>query len=191
MRRTARQMPLDLFVCLSLSLAAAAGAQPASPLSGPPLSEMEAVQKACDGAIRGYSLDAPIDHILPTHGIYVEGYGAVFVTDVNLVSLPPLFGFGGIAPAEYKRIHDSKVKRLPEVRTLMIQMILGASKTLVHLTPDESILIQVNYYYMQREDRTGLPKSISVQGKKKDLLEAVERKTPAEAVSGILKIRVE
>lgn len=182
----------DLAVCLMLTLATAAASQPVSPGGGSPASEIEAVQKALDGSIRGYSIDAPLDHLLPTHGIYIEGYGAVFITDVNLVSLPPLFGFGGrIAKAEITRIHDSKIKRLPEVRKLMTQMMLGASGMLAHLPPDENILLQFNFYSQNFEDRTGLPKSMSIQGKKKNLLDAAAGKIPAESVSGILKVRVE
>lgn len=181
-----------LFVlCLTAGLPVLA-AQPAAPAGGPPPAEIEAVQKACDQAIRGYSIDAPLDHLLPTHGVYVDGFGAVFVTDVNLISLPPLWGFGGhIAPGEIKRIHDSKLKRLPAVRQLMTQMLFDASKTLVHLPPDESILLHFNFYSMELEDRTGLPKMMTIQGKKKDLLEAATGKLPAAEVSGILKVKVQ
>lgn len=184
-----------LAVCLMLTAAAAASQpvpQSVSSSGGPAAAEIEAVEKACDGSIRGYSIDAPLDHLLPTHGVLVEGYGAVFVTDVNLVSLPPLFGFGGrIAKGELARIHDSKSKRLPEVRKLMTQILLAASGTLAHISPDEHILLQFNFYSMDLEDRTGLPKLMSVQGKKKDLLDAAARKMPDDQVSGILKVRVE
>ncbi len=184
-------------VCLMLTAAVAAGAarsgsQTAAPLSGPPASEIEAVAKACDGSIRGYSIDAPLDHLLPTHGIYVEGYGAVFVTDVDLVSLPPLFGFGGhVTKADLARIHDGKLKRLPDVRKLMVQMLQGAAGMLAHLQPDEAILLQFNFYSLDMEDRTGLPKSMSVQGKKRDLLDAAARKQALDAASGLVKVRVE
>ncbi len=189
-------LSLSLALCMAapLPIAAAArlAAQPVSAQGRPPAAEIEAEQKACDAAIRGYSIDAPIDHLLPTHGVYVEGYGAVFITDVNLIALSPLWGFGGhIAPGEMKRIHDSKEKRLPAVRELMTQMLLGASKNLTHLAPEESILLHINFYYMSMEDRTGLPKSMTVQGKKKDLLDIGAGKVPAEGVSGILKIREE
>jgi hypothetical protein len=90
-----------------------------------------------------------------------------------------------------KRIHETKLKRLPGVRQLMTQMLIDASKALVHLTPDENILLQFNFYGMEMEDRSGLPKSMSIQGKKKDLLEAAAGKMPAGGVSGILKVRVE
>lgn len=184
----------DFAVCLMLAVATtavAAKAQPAQPPSGPSASEMEAVDKACDASIRGFSIDKPLDHLLPTHGVYIEGYGAVFVTDVNLVALPPLFGFGHVNKTDLARIHESKVKRLPEVRKLMAQILLAASGTLAHLPPDEHILLHINFYSMNGEDRTGLPSAISVQGKKKDLLDAAARKAPDDLVSGILKVRVE
>ena len=196
MRRPAMLLSSCLALCMTAAFAAHPATQPVSPSGRPPASEIEAVQKACDGAIRGYSIDAPIDHLLPTHGVYAEGFGAVFITDVNLIALSPLWGFGGhIAPGEMKRIHDSKVKRLPAVRELMLQMLLEASKSMPHLTSEESILLHFNFYYMNMEDRTGLPKSMTVQGKKKDLLDVAAAKAagkvPAEGVSGILKIRVE
>ncbi len=184
----------NLTVCLMLAMAtaaAAAKAQPAAPVSGLPAAEIDAVDKACDASIRGFSIDKPLDHLLATHGVYVEGYGAVFITDVNLVALPPLFGFGKINNVDLARIHESKVKRLPEVRKLMGQIVLAASGTLAHLSPDESILLHFNFYSMATEDHTGLPKSISVQGRKRDLLDAVARKAPDDFVSSILKVRVE
>ncbi len=182
-------------ICLVLTAAAARASQPAattSPSSGASVAEITAVEKAFDASIRGYSIDAPFDQLLPTHGIPVEGYGLVFVTDVNLVSLPPLFGFGGrIEKSEIARIHESKLKRLPAVRQLMTQMLLAASGMLSHLSPDENILLQFNFYSQQFEDRTGLATSMSIQGKKKDLMDAAAKKLPAESVSGILKVRVE
>ena len=198
MLRMTRPVSRNLFFCLALCLATAVAAQPnAQPVSSlgpPPAAEIEAMQKACDGAIRGYSIDAPIDHLLPTHGVYAEGFGAVFITDVNLIFLSPLWGFGGhIAPGEMKRIHDSKLKRLPAVRELMIQILLEASKSMPHLTSEESILLRFNFYYMNMEDRTGLPKSMTVQGKKKVLLDIAAAKAagkvPAEGVSGMLRVR--
>jgi hypothetical protein len=184
-------MAPPLVTLMALCAVGAGAAQP-SAAGRPPNSEIRAVQSACDAAIRSYSIDAPVDHMLPTHGIYIEGFGAAFITDVNLVALSPLFGFGGhVNPAELKRIHDSKVKRLPAVRELLTRMLMDSAKTLTRMAPEESVLLHVNFYYMDIEDRTGLPASMTVQAKKKDLLAAASGKLPAEAVSGILKFRVE
>lgn len=185
------RMASRVVALMALCAAWAGAAQPSA--AGRPLnSEMQAVQRACDAAIRGYSIDAPVDHMLPTHGVYIEGFGAAFITDLNLVALPPLFGFGGhINPAELKRIHDSKVKRLPAVRELLTRMLMDGAKTLNHMSPEESVLLHVNFYYMEIEDRAGLPASMTVQAKKKDLLAAASGKLPLESVSGILKFRAE
>lgn len=181
-----------LAVCLTLALATASAAQTTSPQAGPATSEISTVEKFCDGAIRGYSLDAPLDHLLPTHGTYIDGYGAVFFTDVNLVTLPPLFGFGtGITKDDISRIHEGKIKRLPAVKELLQHILLGLPNLLPHLQAEESILLHVRFYSAAFEDRSGLPSRISISGKKKDLQDIVAGKIAGQALQAALKMKAE
>jgi hypothetical protein len=180
-----------LAFALALALEASA-AQPAAAHAGLPQSDVAIAEKICNAAIRSYSIDAPIDHLLPAHGVYVEGYGVVLITDVNLVALPPLFGFaGGVTDKDKARIHDSKVKRLPAVRDLLAHVTAEMAGGLERLSPEENVLLRVNFYNFEFENKNDLPKRLTISGRKKDLVDAVRKGSLPAALSAILKVTVE
>jgi hypothetical protein len=180
---------LTFSIALALEVAAA---QPGAVRAGLPHVDVAIAEKICDAAIRGYSIDAPIDHLLPTHGVYVEGYGVVLITDVNLISLPPLFGFaGGVTDKDKAQIHDSKVKRFPAVRELFARVAADVASGLERLPPEESVLLRVNFYNFEFEKKNDLPKRLTISGRKKDLVSAIGQGSQPGALSGILKVVVE
>lgn len=170
----------------------AAAAQPEAAHSGLQQADVAVAEKLCDAAIRGYTIDSPIDHLVPTHGVYAEGYGVVLITDINLVALPPLFGFaGGITDSDKTRIHDGKVKRLPAVRELFARVVADVAVKLERLSPEENVLLRVNFYNLPFEHQNDLPKRLTISGRKKDLAAAVRKGSQPGALSGILKVTVE
>jgi hypothetical protein len=176
---------------LVLALEAAA-AQPVAVHAGMPQADVAIAEKICNAAIRSYSIDAPMDHLLPAHGVYVEGFGVVLITDVNLVALPPLFGFtGGVTDKDKLRIHDSKVKRFPAVRELFARVTADMAGGLERLSPEENVLLRVNFYNFEFENKNDLPKRLTIYGRKKDLVDSVRKGSLPGALSGILKVTVE
>jgi hypothetical protein len=176
---------------LVLSLEAAA-AQPVAVHAGMPQADVAIAEKICNAAIRSYSIDAPMDHLLPAHGVYVEGFGVVLITDVNLVALPPLFGFtGGVTDKDKLRIHDSKVKRFPAVRELFARVTADMAGGLERLSPEENVLLRVNFYNFEFENKNDLPKRLTISGRKRDLVDAARKGSLPAALSGILKVTVE
>jgi hypothetical protein len=180
-----------LAFALALALEAAA-AQPVATHAGLPQADVAIAEKICNAAIRGYSIDAPIDHLLPAHGVYVDGFGVVVITDVNLVALPPLFGFtGGVTDSDRARIHETKVKRFPAVRELLARVTAEMAGGLDRLSPEENVLLRVNFYNFEFENKNDLPKRLTISGRKKDLVDAVRKGSLPAALSGILKVTVE
>jgi hypothetical protein len=190
-----RRVMVGLWLCVAV-LAAGPGstllaAQTAAPAGGPPRAEVKAVERLCDKAIENYGIDT-IDQITLTHALYIEGYGVLISFEVNLSPVSPLVGLtGGLSKAQKERIRDNKLKRLPQFRQFLEGLLLEAVKPLEHLAPEERLLVNVVLDYSPYENSEGLPESISITAKKKDLLEAAERKTPPEQLSGILKVKVE
>ena len=170
----------------------AAAAQPVAAHAGLPQADVAMAEKICDAAIRSYSIDAPIDHVLPAHGVYAEGYGVVLITDINLVALPPLWGFaGGVTDNDKARIHDTKAKRFPAVRDMFMRVAADVAGGLERLSPDESVLLRVNFYNFEFEKKNDLPKRLTISGRKRDLVNAVRNGRLPGALSGILKVTVE
>jgi hypothetical protein len=180
-----------LALALGLALEVAA-TQPGAVRAGLPPADVAIAEKICDAAIRGYSIDAPIDHLLPAHGVYVEGYGLVLITDVNLVALPALFGFSGrVTDKDRMQIHDSKVKRFPAVRELFMRVVLDVARELERLPPEESVLLRVNFYNFDWEKKNDLPKRLTVSGRKRDLVYVARPGNLPGALPGTLKVTVE
>ena len=154
--------------------------------------EVQSVCLAGDRAIRTFALESQVEQLIPTHGVYAEGFGVVLLSDMNLVALSPLFGFAGPPSKEdIAKIHNAKLKKLTVVQDLLFGVLLSASKSLTHLAPDETILINVGLYNMEFEDRSGLPRAITLQAKKKDLLAAAAARTSRADAAPVLKTHIE
>ena len=120
-----------------------------------------------------------------TRGVYLEGYGVVFTTEVNLVTAPVL----GIVPiavtkdgiAQHKKM---KRERIPELKRALQQALveMAASKEMSALAPDEQIVLVAFLSHYPWEDLDGLPAEIMMQGSKKKLMEAQHTGAGLEAV---------
>ena len=184
---------LGLALAFVSALALEAGAvQPGAGRAGLSQADVAIAEKICNAAIRGYSIDAPIDHLLPAHGVYVEGYGVVLITDVNLVALPSLYGFaGGVTEKDKMQIHDSKVRRFPAVRELFVRVAAEMASGLDRLPPEESVMLRVNFYNFEFENKNDLPKRLTISGRKKDLVDALRPGSLPGALDSVLKVAVE
>ena len=180
-----------LAACLFLVASGLAPAQTAAPAAGPSRAELKAVERLCDKAIETYGIDS-IEQITHARALYIEGYGVVISFEVNLSLVSPLIGFGGgVTQAQKDRIRESKLKRLPEFRQFLEGLLLDSVKSLDHLSPQENLLLNVGFDYAYYEDSDGLPDSISLTAKKKDLLNAAEHNIPRDQLLRIVKVRVE
>ena len=180
-----------LAACLFLVASGLAPAQTAAPAAGPSRAELKAVERLCDKAIETYGIDS-IEQITHARALYIEGYGVVISFEVNLARVSPLVGFaGGLSKPQKDRIRDNKLKRLPEFREFLEGLLLESVKSLDRLSPEENLLLNVGFDYANYEDSDGLPDSISLTARKKDLLDAAEGRIPRDRLLRILKVKVE
>jgi hypothetical protein len=109
----------------------------------------------------------------PTRGVYLEGYGAVFTAEVNLVAGPPIHMFHPIATKEEVDAHHAKkLQRLPEFRRALQEALIATAASLDSVPDDGQIVLVAMLAKYPWEDLTGLPRQIMVQGQKKKLLDA-------------------
>ncbi len=170
---------------------AAVIAQSAAALGGPPRAEVKAVEQLCDKALANYAIDT-IDQVTHARALYIEGYGVLITFEVDLSRVSPLVGFaGGLSKAQRDKIRENEVKRLPEFRQFVQGLAVDAVKPLEHLSPQEHLMVHVDFDYSPYEDREGLPDALSLTATKKDLAGAAARKTPVDGLSSILKVKME
>ena len=143
---------------------------------------LEAVEKGFDQRITTIS-DDPFLLLGPTRGIYLEGYGAVFTAEINLVSGPTLNPFQQtIPPAQVEQVRTKKLERLPILRERMRDLLLSSASHLGDVPPQEQLVLGVRLLYRSYENTGGMPSQIIMQGERASLIKAHAKTVPAESV---------
>jgi hypothetical protein len=106
----------------------------------------------------------PIDVLGRTRGIYLEGFGAVFTTELDSILTPRLSPFRpNISEPEKTQVRQRKLARLPAVERLMKAMLQTAAKELTAVPEDQQIVVAVKFLYLPYEDTSGLPGQMVVK----------------------------
>ena len=96
-----------------------------------------------------------------TSGVYVSGYGMVFTTPLDLATTPQPSPFEPVIPkAKAAAVHKVKLAHLPMLKQAMQDAVKGAASQLKTLAPGEKIVFAVRVFYLDWEDKTGLPSQI-------------------------------
>jgi hypothetical protein len=144
-------------------------------------------EESLDNRFRQSFSDNPYALPGPTRGVYLEGYGVVFTSEVNLVAGPAIHMFHPTAtPEEIAAHHAAKLKRLPEFRRALQAALINAAASLDSVPDEEQVVVVGMLAKYPWEDLSGLPRQILVQGQKKKLVEA--RKSGATNFADIIKV---
>jgi hypothetical protein len=139
------------------------------------------MEKAFDGRL-AYTADA-FDLLGSTRGVYLDGYGAVFSTELNLIVSPNLSPFHpAFSKIEIAHIHDRKVQRLPLLKAKMREMLVASAASLENLPPSEQVVLAVSLFHYSWEDYSGLPSQIVMQAERQKLLSNATRETAIRTV---------
>lgn len=130
------------------------------------------------------SLDkAQMDVLAAPRGVYLEGYGAVFMTDVNLVFTPSTSPFRlTIDDETIASIHKQKMAKVPVLRESMRQILLESGSALETVPLNEQVVLVVTFLNEQWETTAGLPSQITMQARRSNLIDAKLGKVNAENV---------
>lgn len=133
---------------------------------------LAAVEGAVNDKFRTATQD-PWDLLGTARGTYLDGYGALFTVELQLVFVsPPMPFHPAYSPAEIIAIHDRKVKKLPELREAMRSLIAGAAPTLETLPGNEKISMEAILWRYSWENAQGIPQRILMSGEKDKIQQA-------------------
>lgn len=157
-----------LFLVVLLGIATAVAQKP-----GVSRNELMAMEKSFDDKLKHFNIDSPMEILGLTRGVYLEGYGAVFTAEVNVVQTPGLSPF---RPAEFSkeeiaRVRQAKMQRMPAVRQMMRDFLVASSQSLDRVPPEEQVGVALFLLSKPWEDRTGMPQQILMQATRKALLD--------------------
>ncbi len=169
--------PFLLLVAAAAATYVPAHAGNASPRVTRPM--LVAMEKSLDSRVTRISQDNPFLLLGPTRGIYLDGYGAVFTAEINLVSAPAaLMMFRGeMTKEEIQQHRQKKLQRLPQLKEALRQALLDSAASLDTVPAEEQIVVVAMLSKYPWEDVSGVPQQIMMQASKKSLLD--QRNNPA------------
>jgi hypothetical protein len=178
MKRTILVMSL-----LATALWAPAGDKPR--VSRAALAGME---QSFNERIAKLSLNDPFDLLGATRGVYLEGYGAVFTTEVSLVIVPAITPFRmSVSKEEMETVRRRKMKQLPLLKQAMRAMLVASAASLNAVPPEEQIVVGVTLFYYSWENKSDLPSQLLMQAERKVLVDFHARRINEDALEASIR----
>ncbi len=130
------------------------------------------VEKRIDQGFEKLFPDNPYLLLGMTRGVYLDGYGAVFSAEVNLVLTAGLSPFRPrVTKEEVAQVKQQKLQRLPELRACMKDALISAALSMDMVPPEEQIVLAVSLFRHSWEDVNGVPQQILMQVARKTIVE--------------------
>ncbi len=142
-----------------------------------------AMEKSFDRRLQLVGIEDPFYILGDTRGIYVDGFGVVFSTELNLIaSAAPSPFRPAYTKEEIEKIRQKKTQRLEALKQNMREMLISSAASLDAISTGEQVVLGVTLFYYNWENTNGLPRQVVMQASKKALLEAMHgNKTALDA----------
>jgi len=151
---------------------------------------MQDIERTFDQRIERYSVDDPLYLLGATRGVYLENYGAVLSTEVNLVVGPVLSPFRPkLSKEELARLRQKKLDRLPLLKQVVRDMMVTAATRLNMVPPNEQIVIGVTLFHYSWEDSSGLPGQLVMQAARRSLVDFEAGRINREALDAAIAVQ--
>ncbi len=119
------------------------------------------IETEFESKLKSLDMNDPVQLLGAASGVYVNGCGMVFTTPLSLATTPDRSPFEPvISKAKAQIVHDQKVKHLPLVTKTLKDAVAAAANKLKALSPGDRIVFAARVYYLDWEDRSGLPSQI-------------------------------
>ncbi len=124
-----------------------------------PLSSFVQLERGFDGKLAALGAGAePIDLLGATRGIYLDGYGVVFTTEMGLIVTPTINPFNPtITDATKARVHSAKVSRLAALKKAITEMAATVATNMGQVPDTQQVVVAVRLSYASWETTAGLP----------------------------------
>jgi hypothetical protein len=143
---------------------------------------IEAMQHSLDSKLSGLWPQDPAEVLGLSQGTYIQGYGAIFLGEVNLAPAAGISPFHPTVSAEeIRRTHEKKMQRMAAIRTAMRAILVDSARSLDSLPADEQVAVGLSLFYWKWENRDGLPAQIVMHAPRKALLQSASAEQAAIA----------
>jgi hypothetical protein len=115
--------------------------------------------------------DNPVAVVGPARGVYLEGYGAVFTTELNLANEGVALMHPFLTTQEKAQVVKKKIDRVPQLRKALQEALMGTAASLDAMPPDEQVVIQVVLDRFSWEEAPTYPAEVIAQSTRQKLLD--------------------
>jgi hypothetical protein len=160
-----------------------AGLSVAADTPSVPGAEVANAEKIINQQFAALYPDEPYFLLGLTRSIYLDDFGVIFSTEINLAPGPAPSPFQiAITEQQRKNYRDKKMSRLPKLKTEMYS-ILGNASMALHSAPQSgNVVLGVTLFRYAWEDASGIPSQIVMQAQWSKLLEARRKGAPLDSV---------
>jgi hypothetical protein len=132
---------------------------------------LEGVERSMSDRLRSNEALSTMYVLWQPRGAYLEGYGAVFTLELNLVPMGDISPFQKAYSADQKRqLNIRKRQRLEDLTEQARLMLVEAAKQLKVVPESEKVALAVTLFHYNWEDVTDLPAQLVVQATRSTLL---------------------
>lgn len=150
---------------------------------------IKAMEDSMDRHLQSIWPQDPIEVLGLTQGTYIDGYGAIFLSEVNLAPTAGITPFHpAITKEELVRVHDKKISRLPQLKTAMQEMLLNSAGSLDSVPANEQITLGITFFYWRGESTEGLPSQIVMHAPKRVLVSVKSGMAPKATLASALTV---
>jgi hypothetical protein len=151
---------------------------------------LHTMELSVDKRILTFSVDAPFELLGNTRGLYLEGYGAVFTTEVNLSQSMNISPFQPTMPKEYvDKLRLRKLERVPVLKKCMQDEMVAIAASLDAVPANEQTVLSVTLFYHPWEDRAGLPSQIVMQAERQKLLDVQLGRASRASLDSVIQVQ--
>jgi hypothetical protein len=137
-----------------------------------PRKAIAALENSLNDKFRTVTAD-PYDLLGTARGTYLEGYGALFTVELQLVYLSQPMPFrAAYTPAELATMRERKVKKVPVLKEAMRNFLATATSSLDAMPMNERVTMESILWHYKWEDSKGIPERIFMSAEKQKLLQA-------------------
>jgi hypothetical protein len=114
--------------------------------------------------LNNFNPQEPIYMLGMTRGVYLQGYGAIFSAELDLIQSPTVNPFHQkILAEDVVSTHARKLKQLPLLRQAIRNQLIACAKSMDMMPPNEQIVMVLRLDYQTWEDMVGLPAQIMMK----------------------------
>lgn len=107
-----------------------------------------------------------------TRAVYLEGYGTVFTTEVDLIPTAAPHPFRpAYTPADIQKIKAKKRERIEQLKAKMTEVMVSSAQPLDSVPLVEKVALAVTIPYYNWEDKAGMPRQILMEAQRGVLLQ--------------------